>query len=415
MIRLLLLLSLLAPSIAPAQELRLRHNLEGKPLDTLGTLVVRFNDEQKGKGAIRLQSLPPAEERRILPQLALLDTSDSREFFDTLPRFVPMHELMKAAGEKFDPRGILPQIADAVDDGAGRLQALPLALSLPVLYVNRPLLRAAGVNLDQPPQTWWDLQTVAGKLYGNGVKCPLTSSDFSWVHLENMASQHDQPIALRNRNTERLMINSMVNVKHLALLASWQKAHYFHYSGSGHTGDTRFLAGECAMLTGGSALYAEALRRNLDVAILPLPYYDDVYGVKPTDILPDGASLWALAGMKKDETKLAAKFFRYLLRPEIQREWVHATTYLPMSQAAIAALRQSEAFPPSMLDAAQKRLAIPTKNSTRPRNGAAREKLRAIFGEEVEPVWNDDRPAKEALDLTVQRANALNVPLIKPR
>ena len=86
-----------------------------------------------------------------------------------------------------------------------------------------------------------------------------------------------------------------------------------------------------------------------------------------------------------------------------------------MSPAAIDALRQPKTFPPALLDAAQRRLSTPAKNSTRTKPGGAREKLRAIFGEEVQLVWNTDRPAKEALDLTVQRANQLGAPLIKPR
>ena len=39
------------------------------------------------------------------------------------------------------------------------------------------------------------------------------------------------------------------------------------------------------------------------------------------DVLPDGASLWILAGHKKDEYKLAASFMSFLLRPEVQTEW----------------------------------------------------------------------------------------------
>lgn len=398
--------SLIASGAALGQEIRLRHALEGSALDALGTLVVRFNDEQKGKAAVRLESRPATGEQGPLPQLALLDRSDSMAFFGTLPRFQPLHELMKAGGEKFDAKAFFPQIADAIDDGAGRLQALPLALGLPVLYLNRVQLRAAGVDPEHPPKTWWELQEVAGKLFDAGIKCPLTSSEFAWVHVENLASQHDQAIAQRQKAGDRLMINSLVNVKHIALLASWQKSRYFHYSGAGREGDARFLSGECAMLTGESSLFAEALRRRLDVAILPLPHYDDVYGVKPADVLPDGASLWSLAGMKKDEIRVAARFMRFLLRQDVQRDWVRATTFLPMGPQAIDALRQAQAFPAPLLDAAQKRLAVPTKNSTRPRSGAMRERLRAIFGEEIEPVWNANRPAKEALDLTVQRANA---------
>lgn len=417
MIRNLLIASLLtatAATAAHAQELQLRHKLEGRALDVLSTLVVKFNDEQKGKGTIRLQSLPAPEERKHLPHLALLDTSDSREFFDTLPRFTPLHEVMKSAGEKFDSRSLFPQVADAVDDSAGRLQALPVGLSLPALYLNRKLLKAAGVDPDQPPKTWWELQNVAGKVFDSGVKCPLTSSDFSWLHLENLATQHDLPIALRTKTSEKLAVNSMVHVKHLALLASWQKARYFHYSGHYREGDLRFLSSECAMLTSDTTLFSEARSRGMEVTIAALPHYDDVYGVKPGDVVPDGASLWTLAGLKKDQTKLAAKFVSFLLRPEIQREWVRATTYLPMSPGAVEALRAAKAFPDALLDAAQKRLAIPTKNSTRPRAGVLRERLRAVFSQEVVPVWNADRPAKEALDLTVEKANALGAPLIAP-
>jgi sn-glycerol 3-phosphate transport system substrate-binding protein len=415
MTRFLPLLLILFSSFSFAQELVLRHKLEGRALDALATRVVQFNDELKGKGRIRLQEVPAVEDRHELPTMALLDISDSMEFFGTQPRFKSLSAVMREAGEKFHERQLFPQIVDAADDGNGKLQALPMAMALPVLYLNRDLLRKAGVDPEQAPKTWWELQEVAGKLYDSGVACPLTSSAFSWVHLENLASQHGQAIAQRQKTAEKVMINSLVNVKHLALLASWQKSRYFHYSGSGHQGDARFLSGECAMLTGASSLYAEGLRQGLDIAVLPLPFYDDVYGSKQSDILPDGASLWILAGLKKPENKLAARFVSFLLRPNIQREWVKATSFLPMSPGAIDALRQPQTFPAALLDAAQRRLSAPTKNSTRPKLGVAREKLRAIFGEEVQLVWNTDRPAKEALDLTVQRANQLGAPLIKPR
>jgi sn-glycerol 3-phosphate transport system substrate-binding protein len=88
------------------------------------------------------------------------------------------------------------------------------------------------------------------------------------------------------------------------------------------------------MLTGESSLYADARRAGIDVGIAALPHYDDVYGPKPADTLPDGAGLWILAGHKKDEYKLAARFVEFMLRPEVQNEWVHATSYLPMTPGA---------------------------------------------------------------------------------
>lgn len=407
----ILLGSAIAFSVS-AQEISLRHDLDGKVLDVLATLVLRFNDELKGKGKVVLQDVRGLESKALLPQLALLDPDDSMDFFATRPRFRPLHEVMREAGQKLDAGQFYPQIADAVDDASGRIQALPLGLSLPVLMTNRASLRKAGLDPDQPIKTWWELQKVAGEIYDRGGKCPLTTARFAWIHSENVSTQAGEPISSRIGNVEKVLINGMVNVKHLALLASWQKSRYFHYSGPGREGNKRFLSGECAMLTGESSLYAEARRAGIDVGVQPLPHYDDVYAARPADVLPDGAGLWMLAGHKKDEYKLAARFAGFMMRPEVQKEWVQATGYLPMTPGAVMALRDS-GIPPQLLDAAQKRLSVSRKGSTRVKHGPIRDRLREFIGEEVALVWTTDRPAKEALDNAVRRVNAAIAPPAK--
>ena len=387
---------------ALAQDISLRHDLEGKALDTLATLVLRFNDEQKGKGRVLLQDARGLENKQALPHLALLDPDDSMEFFGTRPRFRPLHEVMGEAGQKFDPSGFYPLIADAADDASGRIQALPMALSLPVLFTNRAALRKAGLDPDSAVKTWWELQKVAGQIYDSGGKCPLTTVRFAWIHSENVSSQAGEPSVTKLGSVDKVQVNGMVNVKHLALLASWQKSRYFHYSGPGREGNRRFLSGECAMLTGESSLYADARRAGIDVGITALPHYDDVYGAKPADTLPDGAGLWTLAGHKKDEYKLAARFVDFMLRPEVQTEWVRVTSYLPMTPAALKGLRDAD-IPRHLLDAAEKRLSVTRKGGMRVKHGPLRDRLREFMGEEVATVWTTDKPAKEALDNVARR------------
>lgn len=407
-----MVLACIAATPARAQDITLRHDLGGKPLDSLATLVLRFNDEQKGKGRVLLQDVRGTEHRQALPHLALLNTDDAMRFFDTRPRYRPLHEVMREGGQKLDAAHFFPQVADAVDDVSGRIQALPLALSLPVLYVNRAALRAAGINPERQVNTWWELQKVAGEIYDHGGKCPLTTSRFAWIHSENISSQAGEAVTAHAGNVDKVLVNGMVNVKHLALLASWQKSRYFHYSGPATEGDRRFLTGECAMLTGESSLYAEAVRTGIDLGVMPLPHYDDVYAAKPADVLPDGAALWVLAGHRKDENKLAARFVAFLMRPEVQKEWVHATSYLPMTSAAVMALRDS-GIPPALLDAAQKRLSTARRAGARTKHGPIRDRLREFVGEEVALVWTTERPAKEALDIAVRRVNDAIAPPAK--
>lgn len=395
---------------APRTEVSLRHALDGAAAETLINLVMRFNAQQKGRALIRLERRVEGAETAQgqdgpLPQMALLDPADSMSFFGTRPRMRMLDDVMRDSGSPLAASSLLPQLADTVDDANGRLQALPLAMSLPVLYINRPMLAKAGLSPNWPLKTWRAVQGAAGQLSENGVRCPLTSSHFAWIHLENLASQSGEPMLVRNAQFERLLINGQIPIKHLALLASWQKSSYFTYSGAGREGDLRFLDGECAMLTGASALYPEMIRRRMDVAVMPLPYYDDVYGTKAGDTLPDGDSLWVLAGTSRPQEEVISRFVRFLLETATQREWVAKSGFLPMTTAGLEAMREANIFSPAMLVTVRRRLTAPKSHAARLKSSAARERYRKVFGEELAPVWTTDRAPKEALDLTVHRLN----------
>jgi sn-glycerol 3-phosphate transport system substrate-binding protein len=407
-----LLLATMATTVA-AQEIVLRHALTGGAQDALSTLVVRFNDEQKGKARVVLQDLAGVADKRKLPNLALLDDQDTWTFFDTRPRFKSVTDILKAGGEKLNAGSFFPQIADAVDDARGNLQALPLALTLPVLFYNKDAFAKAGLDAASPPKTWWEVQQAAGKLFDAGYKCPLTTSRFAWVHVENVAAQHGEQAMVKTGRGERFVFNNLVEVKHLALLASWQKSYYFHYFGPGREGDAKFISGDCAMLTAESSLYAELKDgQRFAAGMAELPYYEDVYGVRPADVLPDGAALWALAGKKKDEEKVAARFIAYLMRPEVQRQWVAGTGFLPMMPTALDSMTTA-GVSPAIVDAARKRLSMPRQTNARMRSGLGRSRVREILNEEVEFVWKNTKPAKQALDNAMERAN--RAPFPEPR
>ena len=409
-----------AAPVVPAvpQEIRLRHALSGAPLDMLATLALRFNDEEakrkKDSGRIQLedvQGLPDRESKEKLPQLALFDHDDATEMFGTRPRFRSLQQVMEADKQRFDAKSFYPQMLDAVDDLTGRMQGLPLALSLPVLFYNKAAFARAGLDPELPPKTWWEMQDYAGKLRDAGSKCPLTSSRFAWVHLENVSATHGEPLVTKNGKLDQLALNGMVNVKHLALLTSWQKSLYFIYSGPGREGDDRFAKGDCAMLTGESALYARLAKTPPDFpfGVAVLPHYDDVYGVKPTHVLPDGAALWVLAADSKAEQQVIARFISFLLRPEVQRDWVRATGFLPMMPAAVQALRDAGGNP-ALLAQAEARLSMPKRDAGRTKNGFGRSRIRNIINEEMEFVWGDQKPPKAALDAAVARAAPILAP-----
>lgn len=392
--------------LASAQEIVLRHSLQGKALDTLATMTLRFNDAQKGKAKVVLQQANglAAAEMAQMPVAALLDLDESTHYFSQRPRFLPFSQLIRDTGEKIVTSDFYPQIADTVSDAGGRLQALPMGLAIPVLFRNKDYFTKAGLDPEVPPHTWTQVQAMSGKLFDAGYTCPLTSTYFARLHAENVATQHGQGVTQKG---EKAALNTLINVKHLALLTSWQKSRYFHYYGPHREAEDKFLSGECAMITADSTLFARlSPTQGVHAGASDLPYHDDTYTMTPERVLPEGASLWTLAGKKKDEYKVLARFIHFFLEPQNQRDWVKATAYLPMTRTAMGALREAGAFSPAILNAAEKRLSNTQKDSGRIRNEVSRSRMRTILDEEVETVWANKKPAKEALDDAMQRYNS---------
>ncbi len=399
----LLAAALFAAAPVRAAEVVLRHNLSGQAAAALIELANRFNAENKSD-KVAVEHLSMVQDPRQLPHMALLDEEDYQKFFDTRPRMRSLQQVLAGAGVKISPAQFYPVIADTVDDAKGRMEALPLAMAIPVLYYNKDAFRKAGLNPDQPPRTWWEVQQAAGKLFDAGYRCPLTSSSPAWVHVENLSTQHSEPISARSRNgREQFSFNSLVHVKHLALLASWHKSFYFHYFGRGREADQKFALGECTMLTSDSALYKRlAGATAFEVGMADLPYYDDVRDAAPGRVLPDGPALWALAGKKKDEYRAIARFVAFLLKPEVQKEWVSDTHFLPMTPAAAASAEgEPEALRNAVRRLGEKRYMTAARLKLLP----GFERVRSIMYEELEAVWANHKPAKEALDTAVRRGN----------
>jgi sn-glycerol 3-phosphate transport system substrate-binding protein len=127
-------------------------------------------------------------------------------------------------------------------------------------------------------------------------------------------------------------------------------------------------------------------------------------------VLPDGAALWVLAGKKKPEYAAAARFIAFLLRPEAQKQWVRGTGYLPMTRAATDAM-QGDSTAPEVLRLAVQRLSDRKyASAARPKAVVGMSRVRAVLHEELEAVWANLKPAKEALDTAVRRGNTLLQP-----
>jgi len=389
---------------AAKSEILLRHQLNGPAAELLTQFAARFNLEEKS-GVLRIESARLDNASKQPPHLVL---SGEEGLTPLLNRrdIRPLHQFMAENGGQLNPEKFYPALRDAADDAGGRLQSLPLAYSLPVLFYNKDAFRRVGLDPEQPPKTWWEVQKAAGALYDSGMGCPYTSSQAPWLHLENVSTQHNEPFLTANaKGATRFSFNSMVHIKHIALLSSWVKSKYFHYFGRDDVADAKFAAAECAMLTSDSASYAALVRSaNFQVGVGELPYYDDAYRSVQQNIVPAGAALWAVAGHQSTENRVAARFITFLLRANIQQEWVKTSGFLPMTADAgittIVGLNKPVVAALSPRFTERRQFAALNLRSPDSLGG-----LRKIVNEELEAVWANLKPAKEALDTAVRRSN----------
>ena len=205
-------------------------------------------------------------------------------------------------------------------------------------YAAMVAAKEAGLDPEKPPKTWPEVTLAAAKLKAAGHKCPFTTAWQGWTQLESFSAWHNVELATKRNGLggmdARLVGNSPLHVRHIENLANMAQQGLFVYKGRNNSADATFVSGECAMVTGSSALYG-AVKRNAKFTggIGALPYYPDVPGA-PQNTVIGGASLWVMAGKKAPEYKGVAAFFNFISSPEVQAASHQRTGYLPITTAA---------------------------------------------------------------------------------
>jgi sn-glycerol 3-phosphate transport system substrate-binding protein len=325
----------------------------------------------------------------------------------------PVFELMRDQSEPFSPGAYLPAVTSYYSDVAGNMLSFPFNVSTPILYYNKDLFRAAGLDPEVAPKTWPEIGTAAKRLRAAGAVCGLTTSWPSWVNVENFSAFHNLPLATRANGfgglDAELVFNNPLVVRHIAQLAEWQTTKAFDYSGRGQSAEPRFQKGECGIFIGSSATRADIKANSkFEVGYGMMPYWPDVQGA-PQNTIIGGATLWVLGGRSRTEHAGAAKFFAYLSKPEVQAAWHQNTGYLPITRAAFD-LTRAQGFYDRNAGAAisieQMTLKPPTDNSKGIRLGSF-VLIRDVIDDELEQAFSGKRSAQAALDFAVERGNRM--------
>ena len=67
---------------------------------------------------------------------------------------IPVYQLMEKTGAPFDPSAFLPAVVGYYTDPDGNMLSMPFNSSTPILYYNKDVFKAAGLDPEVAPTTW---------------------------------------------------------------------------------------------------------------------------------------------------------------------------------------------------------------------------------------------------------------------
>ena len=377
--------------------LRLGHTLDDDRHLALTDIVTRFNAQRND---VRIDLVRGGLEGVPDAQMFVLGSAEGEVLSAGKPRFKPLHAMMKEAGVPLRTARPPAVLGGVLVDQQGRLNALPVGFSTPVLFLNRDVFIAAGLDPDAPLTTWGALQQTLGVLSEAGVGCPYTVTEPARIMIENTSAWHNEPLLSVVGKTQQFSFNGMLNIKHVAMMASWHRARYLRVFGSPGEAEQRFAEGECAVIAAASSSWSVFRKEAaFSVGVMSFPYHDDI-GAAPQNTLADGSALWVMAGRKKAEYKLIAAFVDFWLQPENQVAWELNTGYLPLNRAGFLAA-QSDLLGADLKNvrvAVGQLLNKPPTSASSAVRVPGRDRMLRIVDAALEDVWAERKPVKQALD-----------------
>ena len=323
----------------------------------------------------------------------------------------PVHQLMSDHKFAIDWNDLIGPVKSYYSTG-GQLASMAFNSSTPILFYNKDLFKKAGLA-DRAPTTWDEVEAMAKKLQGAGVKCAFGSAWPSWVLVENMHGYHDQPFADHANGFDglatTLKINGPFGVKMMELLARGAKEGWFAYGGRANKAEALMTAGECGIFTTSSAYIGNLTRAAEGKFTWGTGFLPRLAGFPQGNSIIGGATLWVMKGAKPGEYKGIAQFFKYLASTENQAWWAGVTGYLPLTNAAAKALEASGHYtknPNQKTAVNQMNAGKTTPNSQGIRLGNFTS-IRDAIEEQMEHIFSGNKTAKQGLDDAVAKGNEI--------
>jgi len=328
------------------------HSEQASTEAALQALIDRFNASQdEVKVRLLFQGTVPELFAKLVnslrsgdvPALVEVDEGDAQIMVDS-GGVTPVQEFIDA--EKYDLSDFDEKAVDyySWDD---KLYAMPLGITVPMLFYNKIPLREVGLDPDKPPQTLDDVRAYSEKLLkvdgsGNVVRSGIALDTQGWYPQVILGEHGDLFVNNENGRDGRAAEAVFNNDTARAFFRWWDEmvdSGLAFNVGRNQSGADSFMAvasGRAAMTVSiSSALRSvlsvlEAGMKGIELGVGPFPGVAGGSG-KPGIF---SRALWIMSDRSEAEQGAAWKLARWLAEPEQQAELFAGTGYLPVRLSA---------------------------------------------------------------------------------
>ncbi len=396
------------------------HAFGGGRKDLIERMVADYNYTHPGvyvrvenKGSYRdtLNAAVLAAQQGNAPHVVQIFEIGSQLALDT-GIFMPIEDVVK--GIEFQPDDYIPAVANyyKID---GKFNSLPWNSSNPVLYYNKDIFRAAGLDPESPPETFEDMLAACDTIVSSGAAQNCISWPLHGWFFEQWMANMGAELADNGNGRDARATEVYLDGDAAKTIVNWWKEMYdkgyYAYSGkledwSG--ADAIFVSGQAAMEITSTS---DVVNRQNDAAengfelgtsYLPYPANSERAGV-----IVGGASIWLTKDHPDAELQAAKNFMIWFTNTENAVRWHKATGYFPVRKSAVDVLNAENWFQQNPAYTAAFDQLLETKEipATQGALIGAFPEVRTIIEQAVEKVLVGETSVDDALSAAKVEAN----------
>lgn len=368
-----------------------------------------MNTESKGSYPETLQAAVLGARQGDTPHLVQVYEIGSQAALDT-GIFTPVGEV---AGD-FDFSDYIQPVLNyyTIQD---QVNSIPFNSSSPVLYFNKNLMTEAGLDPENPPETFGEVLDACEAIAASSVtaKCfgvSLNGWFFEQWQAEQGAAWLNNDNGRSDRATEADLTSDAFK-NSVTFLKELNDAGYFTYTGGLEDWD-----GSDAIFTNQQGVFhitstadvgnitAAAEENGFEVGTGLLPIPD---GAERNGTVIGGASVWLVGDKPAEEQAAALDFALYMTNTENMVSWHKLTGYYPVRTSAVDALTEEGWFEenPNFSAAFDQLQQTQVNNATAGALGGTMQEIRTIVEETVQRVFQGGDVDAE-LERAESQANA---------